>query len=224
MLRAVCFDVGNTLCHLDYALVATEVRRFAPHAHLDEVGQADALIRRDGWRDANACQGFFGQYFGAICARLALDPEAGRQVADALEVAHRVRPGGLWNQVDPEAEAVLTALRQAGFLLGVISNADGRVEDQIRRMGLRGHFAVVIDSARAGVQKPDPRIFALALDALGVLPAEAVHVGDIPGVDIRGAEAAGMAAVLYDRWGVHPQGSDRRIRRLGELLALLGVG
>jgi putative hydrolase of the HAD superfamily len=70
-------------------------------------------------------------------------------------------------------------------------------------VGLREHFDFVIDSTLVGMEKPDPRIFRMGLERLGVAPEEAVYVGDIYEIDVVGARAAGMAAVLVDplnRW------------------------
>jgi putative hydrolase of the HAD superfamily len=90
----------------------------------------------------------------------------------------------------------LARLRQAGLKLGVVSNSDGRVEQALAAAGLREYFDVVIDSALVGVEKPDPRIFHAALEALGVAPEEALYVGDLYEIDVLGARAAGMEAVL----------------------------
>jgi putative hydrolase of the HAD superfamily len=62
----------------------------------------------------------------------------------------------------------------------------------------------VLDSSEVGVEKPDPRIFRLALERAGLAPDEAVYVGDIYSIDVLGARAAGMGAVLLDPgqcWG-----------------------
>jgi HAD superfamily hydrolase (TIGR01509 family) len=79
----------------------------------------------------------------------------------------------------------------------VVSNSDGRVEEALRAAGLVRYFDIIVDSTLAGVEKPDPAIFRPALDALGVLPEEAVYVGDLYDVDVAGARAAGMAAILF---------------------------
>ncbi len=226
-VRAVLFDVGNTLSHLDYGFLAERIRRFAPGVTPDGVGRADALVRRYGWEPGPGAPvrrtGFFPAYVGAICEWAGLSETAGLQVAAAAEWEHRARPSGLWNRVDPEAAAVLGALAERGVRLGVVSNADGRVEDQLRLFGLREHFEVVVDSDRAGVAKPDPRIFHLALAQMGLPPDEAVYVGDIMDVDVDGAERAGMRGVLYDRWSVWTDTGTPRVTRLGHLVGILGT-
>lgn len=208
-MQAVVFDVGNTLAHLDYRFLAAQ----AGVTH-DRFAQAEALVRRTGWPQGAP---FFPGYFGAVAERLGLETAATEALATAAHAEHRRRPSGLWNQVDPEAEAVLTALTASGLRLGVVSNADGRVEEQLRGFGLRAHFEAVVDSRVAGVAKPDPRIFHLLLGALAVPADEAVYVGDIYSIDVIGAQAAGMGAVLYDRWDAWPDATFPRIRRLGDL-------
>ncbi len=216
-LRAVVFDVGNTLAHLDYEWLSVLVRRHGAPAAVDAdaVGREDALLRRYGWEPEG--------YFTALAGRLGLSGAPAASAAREAMQGHRQRPGGLWDQVDPDADAVLEDLQRAGFVLGVVSNADGRVEAQLRRFGLRGRFGVVVDSQCAGVSKPDPRIFAQALQALRVEPAEALYVGDVVDIDVRGAEAAGMTAVLYDRFDAWAGTGLARIRRLADLRELPAV-
>ena len=73
-----------------------------------------------------------------------------------------------------------------------MSNAEGQVEADAKRFGLAKFFDVIIDSQVVGVEKPDPRIFQLALERLGVGPDEVQFTGDIYSIDIEGARAAGI--------------------------------
>jgi putative hydrolase of the HAD superfamily len=116
------------------------------------------------------------------------------EVRSCLRRMHHDRH--LWSSVAERSAESLQKLRDAGLRLGVVSNSDGRVEEALEAAGLRHYFDVVIDSALVGVEKPDPRIFHAALEALGVAPDEALYVGDLYEVDVVGAEAAGMQAVL----------------------------
>jgi HAD superfamily hydrolase (TIGR01509 family) len=216
-VRAVLFDVGNTLAHLDCAYLAAVLRGLGAGVAEEGFARADALTRRDGWPPG---PDFFAGYFGATARRLGLDAGTASALAAAAAGEHRRRPAGLWDRLDPEAVPTLAALRARGLRLGVVSNADGRVEAQLEGFGLRPFLDVVVDSAVAGVAKPDPRIFRLALAALRVPPGEALYVGDMARVDGLGARAAGMPAVLYDRWDVFAGAGFPRIRRLGEVLEL----
>jgi putative hydrolase of the HAD superfamily len=69
------------------------------------------------------------------------------------------------------------------------------------RCGLAPLLDGVVSSAEAGALKPDPAIFALALDLAGCEPEEALHVGDTVEEDVEGARAAGVRALLVDREG-----------------------
>jgi putative hydrolase of the HAD superfamily len=98
-----------------------------------------------------------------------------------------------------------------------VSNSDGRVEAALEAAGLRDCFDVVLDSALFGTEKPDPAIFRAALAALGVAPEESLFVGDLYEVDILGARAAGIEAILLlPDTASAPAG----VRRIGSLAAL----
>jgi putative hydrolase of the HAD superfamily len=79
-------------------------------------------------------------------------------------------------------------------------------------------FKIRVISGVEGVEKPDPRIFRLALERAGTKPAESVYVGDSPAFDIEPARGVGMFAVLLDRRGRHPDHPGPRITFLEELL------
>jgi putative hydrolase of the HAD superfamily len=116
------------------------------------------------------------------------------EVRECLGRMHRERH--LWCVTALGTRAALGHLRSAGLRLGVVSNSDGRVEAALEAAGLRDCFDVVIDSALFGAEKPDPAIFRAALRTLAVEPHEALYVGDLYEVDVLGARAAGMEAVL----------------------------
>ncbi len=115
-------------------------------------------------------------------------------------------------------------LREAGVRTGVISNWDRRLASILDGMGLGPMFDAVVSSADVGLHKPDPRIFELACERLGVAPARCAHVGDHYYADDVGASAVGMRAVLIDRHGGGcPAPSVEPIATLYELDRLLGV-
>jgi putative hydrolase of the HAD superfamily len=83
--------------------------------------------------------------------------------------------------------------------------------------GLGVEVECVIDSGAVGVMKPDPRIFRLALDAMGVDAADAWYVGDMPGIDVVGARRAGLRPFLVDPLGLHRHADYDRVASLSEL-------
>ena len=90
----------------------------------------------------------------------------------------------------PGVEGALARLRSLGLALAVVSNWDCSLARHLRELGLDG-FSTVVTSAEAGAAKPDARIFAPAVTALGVAPDRILHVGDQP-EDEAGALAAGL--------------------------------
>ncbi len=93
------------------------------------------------------------------------------------------------------------ALRDRGLKTIVVSNWDCSLGDVLERCGLAPLLDGAVSSAEAGHRKPDPGIFAPALELAGCEPAEALHVGDSPVEDGEGARAAGVPVLLIDREG-----------------------
>jgi putative hydrolase of the HAD superfamily len=101
----------------------------------------------------------------------------------------------------PDAAPALAELRGLGLKLVCVSNWDVSLPEVLERCGLDGALDGVVSSAQAGVRKPDPAIFAPALELAGCAPAEALYVGDTPAEDLAAARAAGIPALLIDRAG-----------------------
>jgi HAD superfamily hydrolase (TIGR01509 family) len=194
-LRAVLFDAGNTLVFLDYARLANEVGT-ALQLPLtgDGLRQHEVAATRAMEQAAATDQARAAAYLEALFLHGGVPRDRIGEVRDCLGRMHRQLH--LWCSVAEGAAQSLERLRSAGLRLGVVSNSDGRVEEALEAAGLRRYFDVVIDSGRVGLEKPDPRIFYAALDALGVAPSEALYVGDLYEVDVAGAKAAGIQAVL----------------------------
>jgi putative hydrolase of the HAD superfamily len=134
-----------------------------------------------------------------------------------------------WSHHVPGSREGLRTLHEAGHTLAVISNANGRVEQQLRESGIcqvgegRGTpVRAVIDSHVFGVEKPDPRIFHHVSDLLGLPPERCVYVGDTVRYDVMGARGAGFQPLHFDPFGVcqsadlHPH--LRAVSDLGGLL------
>jgi FMN phosphatase YigB (HAD superfamily) len=99
--------------------------------------------------------------------------------------------GAIGFEVLPEVVETLLGLRARGLSLAVVANWDVSVHVRLEELGLSGLVDMVLSSAEVGAMKPDPHIFAVALERLGVEPARALHVGD-GRVDEEGAAAAGL--------------------------------
>jgi putative hydrolase of the HAD superfamily len=101
----------------------------------------------------------------------------------------------------PEAPGVLAQLRDMGIARVIVSNWDVSLRGVLDDTGLAPLVDAAVISAEVGVAKPDPRIFARALEVAGVSAAEALHVGDTAEADLAGARAAGIRALHLDRSG-----------------------
>lgn len=114
----------------------------------------------------------------------------------------------------------LSGLRSRDFRLGIVSNFDSRLTTICEGLDIARFFDAVVMSGQAGCAKPDPGIFLIALERLGATSAEALHVGDSETLDIQGARAAGLRAILIDR---QAEATDpaHRISDLRELLTLV---
>ena len=121
-----------------------------------------------------------------------------------------------------DAHHVLGALRER-FLVGCITNGNA----DVHHIGIGHWFDFVVTAAEAGAQKPEARIFEVALEAAGVRACEALHVGDDAARDVLGAGAVGMRTVWFNPaqtpWpgGRQPDHVVRNLRQLGELLSSL---
>ena len=107
----------------------------------------------------------------------------------------------------PDSLPALLLLHALGCRCGLITNWDYTARDVVAKLGLERLLSPIVVSAEAGCEKPERRVFELALDAAGVGAHEAVYVGDNYWADVLGAQDAGLSAVLVDR---HPQWSGRR--------------
>jgi putative hydrolase of the HAD superfamily len=122
-----------------------------------------------------------------------------------------------------DALPVLEKLRDAGLELGLISNFEEWLERLLEHLDVARFFEVRVISGLEGMEKPDPAIFRLALDRMGVEPGDAAYVGDNPVYDVEPAEALGMAGVLIDRRGRHEDFPGTRIASLDDLPGVLGL-
>lgn len=128
----------------------------------------------------------------------------------------------MWNRPIPGARETVLDLKAAGYRVAVVSNSDGTVAKALDIAGFGGLFELVIDSTDVGISKPDPAIFDVALDTLGVAADRTWYVGDSHYHDVGGARAAGLAAaVLIDPLALGPD-NQLYVRSIVELPGLLG--
>ena len=115
----------------------------------------------------------------------------------------------------------VTALRQRGLRLSVISNFDSRLVEILHGLGVGSRFDQIFVSSRMGYAKPDPQIFHAALQHHNLAPEHGLHVGDSEVNDRHGANSAGLRGVLVDRRQPVDPGDRDRIASLEAVLDLI---
>jgi HAD superfamily hydrolase (TIGR01509 family) len=159
--------------------------------------------------------GLSGPYSQLLLRLVGLSEEAAAQAAQVAQTRHERRH--LWEFTFPWTVETLSQLRDEGYHMSVISNSDGRVEEQLRNLEMRGYFERVYDSEVVGVEKPEPGIYELALNDLGLQPEEAVFVGDMFYIDIWGASRVGIPGLHLDPLGLYEGWPGEHIRDLRQL-------
>ncbi|HEX7896982.1 MAG TPA: HAD family hydrolase [Planctomycetota bacterium] len=219
-LTHLFFDAGNTLVYVNLGFVSEALARRGTSVSTEALWAAEHRVRVElddpGVVKATNDVGRWTMYFEKIMAAVGV----GEVVKDVLaEMRAYHSKSNLWEVVPPEVRASLDALR-GRYRMSVISNANGTVRDKLERVGLAGYFETILDSHEEGVEKPDPAIFRRAMERTGAAPAGSLYVGDMYHIDVVGARAAGMEAVLLDPAGHH---HDKDVRRLPTIAGLPGL-
>ena len=231
---AVLLDVGFTLTFPD----AEAIARHARDAGVAVTAQALAAAENDARRELQQARWAFtrtqeatrpkagGAQFFERLLDLA-DANAGTTTlalaSERIWARHLER--NIWCRVGAGVEPALARLKGAGIRMAVVSNSEGTVEAMLKSVGLDRYLETVVDSWVVGVAKPDPAIFRIALDRLGVSASAAVMLGDIPALDVEGARAAGVTPILLDPLNLHPDVDVQRVPDVPSYVdQLLGPG
>ncbi len=221
-LAAVVFDAGGTLVRIDFEWMAAMLGELGYATEAEVLRRGEIAARRAfdaafvALSAAGAAdRGDVGLYFRVILEAAGVPPAL---VAPALERCRDRQAGpGLWTRAAEGARACLDALPRLGLRLACVSNSDGRAEEHLAACGVRQGLEFVVDSHHEGVSKPEPAIFRVALDRLG-LPAERVlYVGDLRGVDGAGARGAGLHFVLLDPYGDYAEAGEPAVDSIARL-------
>lgn len=220
----LCLDAGNTVIFLDHGRLAELVASLGvPGLAVD----AATLVRTEGEAKRFAETGpmmdvpwtfrhrpgavAWGKMVGTIVHLAGLPEASVGELLDRAWPAHELR--NLWCRVPEGLGPALDAARAAGTRTAIISNSEGMLERLFSDLGILGHFDLVVDSGKVGIEKPDPRIFEIALEHFAVPPGRALHLGDVFATDVLGARAAGIRHALIDPYG-HYEGRHLDVPRV----------
>lgn len=208
----IMFDAGGTLVLQNPLLMGSKLGMdIDPQAAFDAhyLTMADFSSRKQQGESVT-WDWWLEQYFHRLGHR---DPSTAGPTID--------RGYGMWSWAIPGVVEAIEHITAMGVRVSVISNSDGSVAKSLRDAGFDGRFEDVVDSQLVGFSKPDPRIFELACQRLGVDPDSVWYVGDSMHHDVGGAKNAGLAgAWLVDPLGLYPE-HPQRLSSVADLPALL---
>jgi HAD superfamily hydrolase (TIGR01509 family) len=228
MFRTLSLDAGGVLVRPNWTRISAVFARSGVFVRADVLAAEELPVMRELDSAEGIARSTDGDRVGAFLQRVL--GRAGIDVSQqpcqtAIAELRRIHAEeNLWEDVPDDVRPALGRLSDLGLTLIVLSNANGTVRKKLARLGLTRWFSAVVDSGEEGVEKPDPRFFALGLERVGAERATTLHVGDMFHVDVLGARAAGIAAVLIDRGGLQRDRDCVRFRDLGELASALERG
>lgn len=210
-IQAIFFDLGSTLIHftgswpevqaasiqeLGAALLETGLKLDLPAFQAEFARRMEAYFSR---RDDDYLEYTTGHILRNVLADFGYPGLPVDAIQAALARLYAVSQAHWQPEVD--ALPTLQALQEAGYRLGLISNASDAadVHALIDKAHLRPFLQSVVISAEVGLRKPSPSIYEIALRTMDVSPAVSVMVGDTLQADIAGAHAAGLRAVWIAR-------------------------
>ena len=200
------FDAGGTLVFPDqpcliqlaraYGIKLTHEQLF--NGYCDLIYTWDHRVRKRGddfpynpWPEGYAC---------ALLESIGISGPVVKAINQAVETRHRKK--SLWTFTFSWVPEALDRLAAQGYRMSVISNSEDPTCEIFEAVGLAHYFEQIFHSAKLGVAKPDPGIFEGALCKLNLQPTDALYIGDIYEVDVRGANAAGIGGIHLDPLGL----------------------
>jgi len=234
-IKAIFFDLDGTLRHsvpsggdvfTDYVItlglqVDREMRlRAMRWEHLYWASSAD--LRDDLLAHSGDTENFWIEYSRRRLIALGASPEWAVEFAPqaSKHMGEFYKPESI---VPEDVRRVLPQLKQAGYLLAVISNRDKPFQDLLQEHGLGEFFDFSLAAGEVNVYKPEPGVFEHALRRVDLSAKEAIYVGDNYYADVIGARRAGMRPVLYDPLGIFPEPDCTAIKSFDELNSILKV-
>ena len=222
----VFFDAGDTLLRPYpsfrelFAQTCREAGYAVSPATVDELQpRLFELAKESGVKEpslsAEASREFWSYLYRNFLHAIGIDDD--RVVERLYEVFSDSASYKLFDDVLPALEA----LEELGYRLGLISNFEGWLEKMLIELEIGHRFDTAVISGLAGVEKPDPEIYRIAVEKAGVEPDRAVHVGDSPHTDVEPAAKVGITPVLLDRYNRYPDAEGHVIPSLKEIPALV---
>jgi FMN phosphatase YigB (HAD superfamily) len=234
-IKAIFFDLDGTLRHsvpsggevfTDYVItfglpVNDEARlRALRWEHLYWANSVD--LRDDLLAHSGETENFWIEYSRRRLTALGASPAWAQEFAPVVSrhMGEFYKPESI---VPEDVRRTLPLLRQAGYILAVISNRDQPFQELLHEHGIGEYFDFSLAAGEVQVWKPDPGLFMHALQRVRLTPAEVIYVGDNYYADVVGSRGAGLTPVLYDPLGIFPDPDCATIKSFDELNSVLNV-
>jgi putative hydrolase of the HAD superfamily len=214
--EVILFDVGNTLLFPNWPRILAPLRIRGMWPGATELQEVERKTKHQFDREMVSGQGkvdhsFWETFYTHLLESLGQpDADLRQQLIQATHTSAN------WDIVQPQTREILQRIAQQ-FQIGVISNADGKIDQVLNVCGIGDCFLHITDSGIVGREKPHPAIFAAALEKMKAPAERALYVGDVYSVDYVGATNVGMQAILMDAAGAYRENGLPRVESLKEL-------
>jgi FMN phosphatase YigB (HAD superfamily) len=232
-IKAVFFDLDGTLRHsvpeggdvfnayvssLGYSYTSEDRLRAMRWEYQYWASSAD--LRDDLIAHSADTENFWIEYTRRRLAALGIASALTQELAPKVSahMGEMYRPDSV---VPEDARRMLVSLREADYIMAVISNRDKPFQATLEAHGLSEFFPYSLAAGEVDIYKPEPGIFDHALKQLNLTAPETVYVGDNYYADIVGAQRAGLWPVLYDPSHIFPDADCVTIRSFDELLSAI---
>jgi HAD superfamily hydrolase (TIGR01662 family) len=234
-IKGIFFDFDGTLRHsipsggevfTDYVItlglhVNEEARlRALRWEHLYWASSID--LRDDLLAHSFDTENFWVEYSRRRLIALGASPQWAREFAakTSLHMGEFYKPESI---IPDDVRRALPQLKEAGYILGIISNRDKPYQDELQEHGIDEFFDFALAAGEVNIFKPEPGVFEYALQLVKLSPKEAIYVGDNYYADVVGARRAGLRPILYDPIGIFPDPDCETIKSFDELNSIIKV-
>lgn len=217
---AVLFDAGGVLVLPDPTVLGPLLAYYGGDPSIERHRRAHYAAMK-AKSDEGSPESIWAGYNDVYVASVGVAPD---DAIEASDVLGQTRHAVLWRWPIQDTRDAFDRLAAAGVPMGVVSNANGQIEGILARemcqVGPGPHVEMrcVVDSLVAGVAKPDPAIFDIALPPFAEFERPRVaYVGDSVTMDVASSAAAGLHPILIDPYDDHAGADFERIASVGQL-------
>ncbi|HSO13871.1 MAG TPA: HAD family hydrolase [Anaerolineales bacterium] len=232
-IKAIFFDLDGTLRHsvpsggdvftdhvssLGLHINPEDRLRAARWEHFYWASSVD--LRDDLLAHSGETENFWIEYSRRRLVALGVSPSMSMELAAKVSghMGEMYRPESI---VPEDVRAALPKLKDAGYIMAVISNREKPFHEVLASHNLGEFFHFSLAAGEINIYKPDPGVFQHALDRANVTAQEAVYVGDNYFADVVGSLRAGLQPVLYDPKGIFPQADCTTIQSFDKLESVI---